>query len=214
MSRRPSQAGSRHSVSGSDVAISVRGPAADTGIASIKPTHGRVPMTRPLPRRTAPLVARRPHGPQACATCAWHSPSWRGPTAATPTPWRCPPQTAPAARAGFASAGPPRRSARSIDRSPHTVAAAATALTELGHDVRESELPWLAERDCTLLSATLFPAEVRPRPARRHFRPRGGGAPGRRGDAGVPRGSAGRLHRRRTGGGAPADAMRRLVRRP
>ncbi|MCX4729024.1 amidase [Streptomyces sp. NBC_01306] len=34
---------------GSDVAISVRGPAADTGIASIKPTHGRVPMTGHFP---------------------------------------------------------------------------------------------------------------------------------------------------------------------
>ncbi|WP_406071773.1 amidase [Streptomyces sp. NBC_01020] len=34
---------------GSDVAISVRGPAVDTGIASIKPTHGRVPMTGHFP---------------------------------------------------------------------------------------------------------------------------------------------------------------------
>ncbi len=34
---------------GSDVAISVRGPAHDTGIASIKPTHGRVPYTGHFP---------------------------------------------------------------------------------------------------------------------------------------------------------------------
>lgn len=30
-----------------------------------------------------------------------------------------------------------------------TVAAAATALTDLGQDVQESGLPWLADRDCT-----------------------------------------------------------------
>ncbi|GAA5039110.1 amidase [Actinopolymorpha pittospori] len=35
---------------GSDLSISVRGPAADTGIASLKPTHGRVPMTGFWPR--------------------------------------------------------------------------------------------------------------------------------------------------------------------
>ncbi|GCD42446.1 amidase family protein [Streptomyces paromomycinus] len=43
-----------------------------------------------------------------------------------------------------------------------TVAAAATALAELGHEVRESELAWLAERDCTLLSVTLLPPGIRP----------------------------------------------------
>ncbi|CAN8099274.1 unnamed protein product [Discula destructiva] len=35
---------------GTDVAISVRGPAAQTGIAALKPTHGRVPMTGVWPR--------------------------------------------------------------------------------------------------------------------------------------------------------------------
>ncbi|MCK7621722.1 amidase [Streptomyces sp. RS10V-4] len=34
---------------GSDVALSVRGPAADTGIASVKPTPGRLPMTGHFP---------------------------------------------------------------------------------------------------------------------------------------------------------------------
>jgi aspartyl-tRNA(Asn)/glutamyl-tRNA(Gln) amidotransferase subunit A len=35
---------------GSDLSISVRGPAADTGIVSLKPTHGRIPMTGFWPR--------------------------------------------------------------------------------------------------------------------------------------------------------------------
>jgi aspartyl-tRNA(Asn)/glutamyl-tRNA(Gln) amidotransferase subunit A len=35
---------------GSDLSISVRGPAADTGFAALKATHGRIPMTRAWPR--------------------------------------------------------------------------------------------------------------------------------------------------------------------
>jgi aspartyl-tRNA(Asn)/glutamyl-tRNA(Gln) amidotransferase subunit A len=35
---------------GSDVAISLRGPAANTGIVSLKATHGRIPMTGLWPR--------------------------------------------------------------------------------------------------------------------------------------------------------------------
>jgi aspartyl-tRNA(Asn)/glutamyl-tRNA(Gln) amidotransferase subunit A len=35
---------------GSDLSISLRGPAADTGIAALKPTHGRIPMTGTWPR--------------------------------------------------------------------------------------------------------------------------------------------------------------------
>nr|WP_062343060.1 amidase [Herbidospora sakaeratensis] len=34
----------------SDLSISVRGPAADTGVAGLKPTHGRIPMTGVWPR--------------------------------------------------------------------------------------------------------------------------------------------------------------------
>ncbi|MEU4097453.1 amidase [Streptomyces sp. NPDC026673] len=34
----------------SDLSISVRGPAADTGVVSLKPTHGRIPMTGVWPR--------------------------------------------------------------------------------------------------------------------------------------------------------------------
>ncbi len=35
---------------GSDLSISVRGPASDTGIAALKPTHGRIPLTGFWPR--------------------------------------------------------------------------------------------------------------------------------------------------------------------
>lgn len=35
---------------GTDLAISVRGPAAQTGIVALKPTHGRIPMTGVWPR--------------------------------------------------------------------------------------------------------------------------------------------------------------------
>ncbi|MFI5916429.1 amidase [Dactylosporangium sp. NPDC051541] len=35
---------------GSDLSISVRGPAADNGIVALKPTHGRIPMTGAWPR--------------------------------------------------------------------------------------------------------------------------------------------------------------------
>jgi aspartyl-tRNA(Asn)/glutamyl-tRNA(Gln) amidotransferase subunit A len=35
---------------GSDLGISVRGPAADTGIVALKPTHGRIPLTGMWPR--------------------------------------------------------------------------------------------------------------------------------------------------------------------
>jgi aspartyl-tRNA(Asn)/glutamyl-tRNA(Gln) amidotransferase subunit A len=38
---------------GSDVMISVRGPAAFTGVAALKATHGRVPYTGHYPRVTS-----------------------------------------------------------------------------------------------------------------------------------------------------------------
>ncbi|GAA2067301.1 amidase [Streptomyces albiaxialis] len=146
---------------GSDVAISVRGPAADTGIAAIKPTHGRVPMTGHFP-----AVPRRwwHAGPMArsvrdlrLALSLMEGPDGHDPYAvARPSADRT--RGGDRLRIGWTTAA-----FGTVDRQvAATVAAAATALAELGHDVRESELPWLAERDCTLLSATLFPPEVRP----------------------------------------------------
>ncbi len=65
---------------GTDLAISVRGPAAQTGITSMKATHGRVPMTGIWPR--APR--RFWHvGPMAGQSAMSRSPfrNWQDPTA-------------------------------------------------------------------------------------------------------------------------------------
>ena len=48
---------------GTDLAISVRGPAAQTGITSMKATHWPRAHDRHLAARTAPLLARRADGP-------------------------------------------------------------------------------------------------------------------------------------------------------
>ncbi|MET8725520.1 amidase [Streptomyces misionensis] len=146
---------------GSDVAISVRGPAADTGIASIKPTHGRLPMTGHFP-----AVPRRwwHAGPMArsvrdlrLALSLMEGPDGSDPYAVAL------PAAAGTRGGGRLRIGWSAAAFGAVDQQvAATVAAAATALTEYGHDVRECELPWLAERDCTLLSATLFPPEIRP----------------------------------------------------
>jgi len=49
---------------GSDVAISLRGPAALTGIAAFKATHGRIPMTGLWPR--VPRRGEEDSRPQIC----------------------------------------------------------------------------------------------------------------------------------------------------
>lgn len=171
---------------GSDVAISVRGPAADTGIASIKSAHGRVPMTGHFP-----AVPRR----------WWHA----GPMVRSVRDLRLalslmegadgfdpytvvPPAAQPTRGAGRLRIGWTTGAFGTVDQEvAATVAAAATTLADLGHDVQESDFPWLSDRDCTLLSATLFPARGTACPARRHLRPRDGGASGHHGSPGVRR---------------------------
>jgi aspartyl-tRNA(Asn)/glutamyl-tRNA(Gln) amidotransferase subunit A len=58
---------------GTDLAISVRGPAAHTGVVSLKATHGRVPMTGIWPREPRRL---------------WHVARWRGASAISRWPLR------------------------------------------------------------------------------------------------------------------------------
>jgi aspartyl-tRNA(Asn)/glutamyl-tRNA(Gln) amidotransferase subunit A len=143
---------------GCDVAISVRGPAHNTGIASIKPTHGRVPCTGHFPT----ALRRWWHvGPMArsvrdlrLALSLLEGPDGLDPYATT---------------LPVSGAGVPGRVGWNIDAfgpiDPEvaaTVAAAAAALLGLGLDVEQVDIPWLAEHDCTRISATLFTAEMVP----------------------------------------------------
>ncbi|MEV6446464.1 amidase [Amycolatopsis sp. NPDC051716] len=143
---------------GSDVAISVRGPAHDTGIAALKPTHGRVPCTGHFPH----ALRRWWHaGPMArsvrdlrLALSLLEGPDGRDPYAAAPA----------AARPG----GPARIGWTTDAFGPidpevaDTVVSAAVALSDLGLQVEQVGVPWLAEHDCTRISATLFTAEMLP----------------------------------------------------
>jgi aspartyl-tRNA(Asn)/glutamyl-tRNA(Gln) amidotransferase subunit A len=143
---------------GSDVAISVRGPAHDTGIAALKPTHGRVPCTGHFPEA---LLRWWHTGPMARSVRDLHlalslveGPDGLDPYAVTV------PTTQPGAlvRVGWTTDafGP-------VDPEvAATVASAADALTDLGLTVEQVDMPWLAEHDCTLLSATLYTAAMRP----------------------------------------------------
>ncbi|MEU0877028.1 amidase [Lentzea sp. NPDC005914] len=143
---------------GSDVAISVRGPAHYTGIASIKPTHGRVPCTGHFPH----ALRRWWHvGPMArsvrdlrLALSLVEGPDGRDPYAAALS----------AARPG----GPARIGWTTDAFGPidpevaDAVASAAVALSDLGLQVEQVGVPWLAEHDCTRISATLYTAEMLP----------------------------------------------------
>jgi len=143
---------------GSDVAISVRGPAHDTGIAAIKPTHGRVPYTGhtpdvlrrwwhvgPMARsvRDLRLALRLIEGPDGIDPYAVARPA-------------APP--GPPTRAGWTSDafGP-------VDQDvAATVVAASAALSDLGLRVEQVQMPVLADHDYTQTSATLYSAEMLP----------------------------------------------------
>lgn len=144
---------------GSDVAISVRGPAHDTGIAALKPTHGRVPCTGHVPdvlRRWwhAGPMARSVRDLRLALTLL------EGPDGHDPYAVALPAAGAPAtpARVGWTADafGP-------VDPDvAATVAAAAQALEDLGLRVEQVGLPELAETDSTATSARLFSAEMLP----------------------------------------------------
>ncbi|GAA0896370.1 amidase [Pseudonocardia zijingensis] len=142
---------------GSDVAISVRGPAHDTGICSIKPTHGRIPYTGHFPA----ALRRWWHvGPMArsvrdlrLALALTEGPDGHDPYAvAAPDP-----RTRRITRVGWTAAtfGP-------VDpQVAATVAAAADAVADLGFDVSPTAVDEL-EHDFTLVSQALYTAEVAP----------------------------------------------------
>lgn len=148
---------------GSDVAISVRGPAHYTGIASIKPTHGRVPCTGHF----SPALRRWWHvGPLARSVrdLRLALSLIEGPDGVDPYAVALPPPGPPAAgpgdplRVGWSAAafGP-------VDPDvAATVSAAADALTDLGLDVEQVDLPAPAAHDHTATSQTLYTAEMLP----------------------------------------------------
>ncbi|MGW2325894.1 amidase [Streptomyces sp. NPDC001700] len=151
---------------GSDVAISVRGPAHDTGIVAMKATRGRIPITGhwpEVPRRywhVGPMARsvrdvatafRLLAGPDGVDGYVRHSP-----------PHAAGPRDLAGARVGWASDpafGP-------VDHEvTATVRSAAEALRKLGATVEPAPPPGLEAIDATALSAVLYTAEVAP-----HFR--------------------------------------------
>jgi aspartyl-tRNA(Asn)/glutamyl-tRNA(Gln) amidotransferase subunit A len=145
---------------GSDVAISVRGPAAFTGITALKPTRGTIPFTGhwpavlrrywhlgPMARRVRDLttalgVLSGPDGEDGYArAAARHEPLvGRARVGLLVSP-------------GF---GP-------VDEGvAATVMAAAGALAELGNQVEPVRVPALERHDPTELSNVLYTAEVLP----------------------------------------------------
>ncbi|MFK0294655.1 amidase [Streptomyces sp. NPDC090442] len=153
---------------GSDVAISVRGPAHDTGIVALKATRGRIPITGHWPEvphrfwhvgpmarsvRDIATALRVLAGPDGVDGRVRHSP---------PLDDRTPgqrPRDLAGLRVGWAcepAFGP-------VDGAvTGTVAAAADALRALGCTVEAAAPDGLAEIDAAELSTVLFTAEVVP----------------------------------------------------
>jgi Asp-tRNA(Asn)/Glu-tRNA(Gln) amidotransferase A subunit family amidase len=148
---------------GSDVAISVRGPAHDTGIVALKATRGRVPISGhwpEVPRRywhVGPMARsvrdiatafRILAGPDGLDGHVRHSPPQDGgplDLAGLRVGWACEPEFGPVD--GEVTA---------------TVTAAADALRDLGCVVEPAPLAGLEAVDATAMSAVLFTAEVVP----------------------------------------------------
>ncbi|GAA0983053.1 MULTISPECIES: amidase [Streptomyces violaceusniger group] len=151
---------------GSDVAISVRGPAHDTGIVALKATRGRIPATGhwpEVPRRywhvgpmarsvrditTALRVLAGPDGVDGYVQRHYPHPAdppGPGDVAGLRVGWATEPAFGP------------------VDREvAATVTAASDALRGLGCVVEPAPLPELETLDATALSAVLFTAEVVP----------------------------------------------------
>lgn len=148
---------------GSDIAISVRGPAHDTGIVALKATRGRIPITGhwpDVPRRywhVGPMARsvrdiatslRLLSGPDGADGEVRHSP-----------PPTDPPKELAGLRVGWMAEpgfGP-------VDGEvAATVSAAADALREAGCTVEPAPLETLEAVDGTELSAILFAAETGP----------------------------------------------------
>jgi aspartyl-tRNA(Asn)/glutamyl-tRNA(Gln) amidotransferase subunit A len=150
---------------GSDVAISVRGPSAHTGIVALKPTHGRIPVTGHWPQvprrfwhigpmarsvRDVALAYGIMAGPDGVDGYAMHPPGFDlGIGADDGRQIRIGWLTEP----GF---GPVASDVAT------TVEAAARSLQRLGYAVEPVRIPTLEASDGVALSGVLFGAEVKP----------------------------------------------------
>src|SRR6201995_5711711 len=150
---------------GSDLSISVRGPAAHTGIVGFKATHGRVPMTGHWPRvprrfwhigpmarsvRDVALAYSLMAGPDGADGFSISSPSLDTGVGAKPTRqlrvgWLASP--------GFGPIDP---------EVAATVKEAAHALRDAGHHVEEVRLPVLEQTDASSVLWQLQQMESRP----------------------------------------------------
>ncbi|MBO3675614.1 amidase [Streptomyces sp. NEAU-YJ-81] len=148
---------------GSDVAISVRGPAHDTGIVALKATRGRIPITGhwpDVPRRYWHV------GPMARSVrdIATALRLLSGPDGADGEVRHSPPQTdSPKEVAGLRVGWMAEPGFGPVDGEvAATVSAAADALREAGCTVEPAPLEALEAVDGTELSAILFAAETGP----------------------------------------------------
>ncbi len=145
---------------GSDVAISVRGPAHDTGVVALKPTRDRVPITGhwpavpaefwhvgPLARsvRDIRLALSILTGPDGVDRHVPAGPVANGQLGRRPrVGWLTTPEFGP------------------IDAGVAAVVEAAAAALATAADVEPVTLPGLADLDATAISAVLFTAEILP----------------------------------------------------
>ncbi|MFH8346621.1 amidase [Streptomyces sp. NPDC018045] len=153
---------------GSDIAISVRGPAHDTGIVALKATRGHVPITGhwpEVPRRywhVGPM-ARSVRDIAAAFTVLAGPDGIDGHLRRTTPPPRPAPTGTPQGLAGLRVGWASSPAFGPVDgQVTAVVAAAADALRDLGCAVEPAAPAGLEDLDATLLSAVLFTGEIVP----------------------------------------------------
>jgi len=148
---------------GSDVAISVRGPAAFTGIVGLKATHGSIPYTGHFPHflrrywHVGPMarsvrdvaamfeIVRGADGIDPFAIYAREARPAKTPIGGQPV------RVGYLARTGFGPVDP---------EVAATVEAAAVFLEQLGCHIEKASIPLLEQTDCVATAMTLFMGEL------------------------------------------------------